>query len=473
MRVAVVGGGIAGLAAAWELRRDGAEVVVIEREPRLGGKIRTVRRDGFVFEAGADSFLETRPEPSALCRDLGLDRELVRARPGGAYVWARGALRPLPRGTRLLPTRLIPLLESGLLTPREKARAALDLILPGAASGEDESLGRLVERRMGRAVVDRIAAPLLAGIHAADPDRLSVAATFPALREAERSHGSLLRGLRAGGGRNVARGETSVGRATFVTLASGLDALVARIIDSLVDGLGAVELVTAAEVRAIAPTERGWRITLAHGEPIESEGLVLAVPGRVAGPLLAPHAPRAAALLASIEWVSTAVVTLAYREADAPPLPGHGFVVARDQRARITGCTWVSSKWPGRAAPGHVLLRAYLGHALDPVDLGADDAELTRLARDDLVRAMGLAAEPVLVDVARWPFSMPQLTVGHLGRMVEVERGLGRLPRLAVAGAGYRGVGIGDAVAQGRLAARSLATGAEKGFLQPDEGSRF
>jgi oxygen-dependent protoporphyrinogen oxidase len=456
--VAVVGSGIAGLAAAWELRRSGIEVVVLEREPRLGGKIRTVRREGFVFEVGAESFLATKPEALALCRELGLEAELVVARPGPVYVWARGALHSLPRETRLLPTRIGPLLESGLLTGPEKARAALDLVLPGAATGEDESLGRLVGRRMGRAAVDRIAGPLLAGIHAADPDRLSVAATFPALQEAERSHGSLLRGLRARG----ARGRVG---SPFITLASGLETLVSRIAEVLG---GAIQ--TSAEVTAIEPAPHGWRITAGDGSTLEAEGLVLTVPSWVAGPLLAPHSARAAELLESIEWVSTVVVTLAYREADAPPLAGHGFVVARDQRARITGCTWVSSKWPGRAPAGHVLLRAYLGHALDPVDLGADDTELAKLARDDLARAMGLGAEPVLMDVTRWPRAMPQLVVGHLGRIAEAERHLARLPRLALAGPG---VGIADAVARGRRAARSAALGVEQGFLQPDEGSRF
>jgi oxygen-dependent protoporphyrinogen oxidase len=451
-----VGGGIAGLASAWALSRAGHEVALLESEPRLGGKIRTERDAGFLFEAGPDSFLTTKPHAVALCRELGLGAELVEARPGKAYVWARGTLHPIPAGTRLLPTRLGPLIASRLFSLAEKSRIVADLLLPGGAAAGDESLGRLVTRRMGRAMVERLAGPLLAGIHAADPDRLSVEATFPILLEAERRHGSLIRGLRAIG--------PAAPRAAFATLAGGLGTLV----DRLAERLAGADLRTGARVRELARAGDAWKLELDHGT-IETDGIVLAVPAHVAATLLAGVASRAAALLAGVEWVSTAVITLGYRAADAPALSGHGFVVALDQPARITGCTWVSSKWPGRAPEGHVLLRAYLGHALQPVDLEADDVALAGSARADLARAIGLAADPVLEDVARWPSAMPQLAVGHRARVAAVERELARLPGVALAGAGVRGSGIPGSIAQGLAAAAKV----QEGFLQPERGSLF
>lgn len=461
MKVGVLGGGIAGLAATWALARGGHAVTLLERDPRVGGKIRTLTRAGFRFEAGPDSFLTTKPHALELCRALGLEDELVRAAPGPTYVWSRGRLYRLPRGTRLLPTRLGPLLASDLLTPLEKARAAFDLFLPGGGGEGDESLASLVGRRMGRAVVDRIAAPLLAGIHAADPERLSVHATFPALRDAERSHGSLMRGLGA-------QAEPAPSAPPFATLAGGLERLVERLVASLTG----VDLRTDSEVTALIRHGSGWRIAAGGAPEIDAEAIVVAVPSWAAAPLLAPHAPRAAALLGAVEWVSTAVVTLGYHAGDAPPLAGHGFVVARDQPARITGCTWVSAKWPGRAPEGTVLLRAYLGHAGDPLELAASDEALAALARADLARAIGLAAEPILVDVARWPRAMPQLEVGHLARLEAAERELARLPRIALAGAGYRGSGIPDCVAQALRAADLVTSEAADGVLQKSDRTR-
>ncbi len=463
MRIAVVGGGVTGLVAAWSLARAGRDVVLLEADDRLGGKIRTERREGFLFETGPDSFLTTKPEAAALCAALGLAGELVTPRPGRARVWARGALHPLPDGTRPLPTRLTPLLASRLFTWPEKARIAADLVLPGGAPAGDESLGRLVKRRMGRAMVDRLAAPLLAGIHAADPDLLSVEATFPALLEAERRHGSLLRGLRrsaaAGRGRRVPGGDAAP---PFATLASGLESLVGALAGALARESPGAQVRTGAPVRALAASGGGWRIAL-DGEEVEAEGLVLAVPAHTAGRLLAGASPAAAALLDRWSSVSTAVVTLGYRSAEVPPLEGHGFVVAGDQPARITGCTFVSSKWPGRAPDGHALLRVYLGHARRPVDLSAADDTLAAIARKDLERAAGIAAEPVLQDVARWPRAMPQYAVGHLSRVAAVRREVAGLPPLALAGAGYEGTGLSDCVRQGAAAVWTLG----QGVLQP------
>ena len=453
MRIAVVGGGIAGLAAAWDLCRAGHAVTLLEADARLGGKIRTERAGGFLFEAGPDSFLSTKPHAVALCAGLGLADEIVAALPGKSYVWARGALHPIPDGVRPLPTRLLPILRSRLFSLPEKARIAADLVLPGRAPAADESLGRLVARRMGRAMVDRLAGPLLAGIHAADPDRLSVESTFPALLEAERRSGSLLRGL---------HGRVPAGGPAFATLTSGLETMVA----ALARALAGVDVRLNASVRGLAPAAGTWRLAL-DGVELEADGVILAVPSYEAARLLAEAAPGPAATLAAMEWASVAVVTLGYRAADAPSLSGHGFVVAQDQPACITGCTWVSSKWPGRAPEGHVLLRAYLGHAARPLDLEQSDETLTGIAREDLARAMGLAADPVLARVARWPRAMPQLAVGHGARMTATAGELAPLPPITLAGAGYYGTGVPDCIRQGLAASRRLGEGIVQREHQP------
>jgi len=442
----VVGGGIAGLTAAWAMAREGRPVTLVERESRLGGKIRTERVDGFVIEHGPDSFLVGKPAALELCRELGLGDRIVAQRAAGPVrVWARNGLHPLPAGVRLVPTRVGPLLGSPLLSPGEALRAAADLVLPAGAARRagDISLAALVAPRMGRAVLDRIVAPVAAGIHAADPSRMSVEATFPRLFAA--AGGSLMRGLR--GKRDA------VERAAFVSLDGGMDLLV----DALAEALRTADVRLGRAVLAVESAAGGYAVRLDDGETLQAETLVLAVPPPVAARLLAPLAPLAARLLSGIGAVSTAAVALGYRQVDVPSLDGPGFVVARDRPARITACTWASSKWPGRAPPGHVLLRGYLGRAGEPLDPREGDAALVAAVRLDLAQAMGIHADPLLSRVARWPGGTPQLDVGHVARLAAIERDLARrAPRVVLAGAGYRGTGLPDCVAQGRAAARRV-----------------
>lgn len=448
MSVAVIGAGIAGLAAAHALAEAGEAVTVLERDAVPGGVVRTARAGGFLLEAGPESFLTTKPEALELCHALGLADRIVHLRPGlGVGVWARPGLIPLPAGIRLLPTRIGPLLRSPLFSAREKVRMAADLVLPRASGAGDETLGSLVRRRLGQAALDRLAAPLVAGIYAADPDSLSLEATFPHLLAAEREAGSLIRGLAARA--------PAPGPPPFATLADGLGTL----IDGLVARIGPARIRTGTTAAALEATEGGYAVRLADGETVPAAAVVVAVAPHAAARLLAGLAPAAAEALESIPSVSTAVVSLGYRAAEIPPLEGSGFVVARDRPAAITGCTWSSSKWPGRAPEGHALLRAYLGSAVAPLDPGAADGTLVEAVRRDLEAAMDLRAEPVLTRVDRWPRAMPQYRPGHRARLAAIEAALERHPRIALAGSGYRGVGIPDCIAQGRAAAERVAAG--------------
>ena len=447
MRIAVVGGGLTGLVAARELAGSGHDVVLLEAADRFGGVVQTVRRDGFLIETGPESFVTRKPALLDLCHELGLEGELVYGRASGrTSVYARGALRPLPAVVAFLPTRLRPLLASGILSPLETLRVAADLVLPAGQIEADATLGHVVGGRLGRAALDRLVAPLAAGIYGADPDRMSLAATYPEILEAAR-RGSLLRHA----GRSRAR-ERDPAVPPFATLRDGLGALVDRLVE---DRRGA-ELRAGVKVDRVVREREGWRLEIRGGEAIRAERLLLTVPAAEAARIVAVESPGTARLLAAFRRVSTAVVTFAW-DAGAVAVPdGNGFVVARDAGLPITACTFSSSKWPGRAPEGRVLVRAYLGRSDDPLDPRAADEDLVRRARAGLEAAAGWSAAPILSRVDRAEDAMPQYGVAHLDRVAEVERALESLPGVAVTGADYRGVGLADCVAQGRAAAQRL-----------------
>lgn len=461
-RVVIVGGGITGLAAAYALMAGPTPhdlplaCTLVERDARLGGKVRTERVQDCVVEAGPDSFLASKPAAVELCRALGLTDRLIATLPGRTvYVAARGQLHPLPPGLALgIPTQPWPVVRTSLLSPAAKARMAWDLVLPRRAPDGDETVGSFIARRLGRAAVDRLVGPLLAGIYAGDADALSLRATFPQLQQWETDHRSLI--LAAMTQRRRAAAAGNGGGPMFLGLAGGLSGM----IDALQKALAGTEMVTGQPVVRIdrATTAAPYAVHLGDGRTLDADGVLLAAPAFNTADLLEPLAPSVAALLRKIPYASTASVTLAYRRREiAHPLTGHGFVVARREPLQITACTWVSSKWPDRAPSGLALLRCYLGSAGRDAIVAEDDARLAAAAQADLARVMGINAAPVFTHIARWPQAMPQYLPGHLDRLDSIEAGLRSLPGIAVAGAGYRGVGIPDCIRQGTDAARRLA----------------
>jgi oxygen-dependent protoporphyrinogen oxidase len=463
MKLVVVGGGIAGLAAAHravELARErgiGLELTLLEAQARLGGTIRTERRDGFLVEGGADSFISEKPWALDLVRRLGAESRLVRTDEASrrTFVAWRGRLHPLPEGFQLLaPTRLGPLLASSLFSWPGKLRMGLDLVLPRGGD-PDESLGAFVRRRLGREALERVAQPLVAGIYTADPDALSLAATMPRFLEIERRERSVVLGMwRAARKAGVAaKGASGARWSLFVTLAGGMEKLVRMLAERLPEG--AVRL--GERVTEVARAGAGWRITAASGATFDADRVVLACESYQTARLLRYLDPSLALLLEDIPYASSAVVTLAFRREDiAHALDGFGFVVPRAEGRPIIACTFSSVKYAGRAPDGHVLLRAFVGGALDEAALDADDARLIAVARAQLAELLGARGEPELASVSRHRRSMPQYHVGHLARVEAVELGLRRHPGLALAGAAYRGVGIADCVRSGESAAEGL-----------------
>ena len=450
-RVAVVGGGIAGLAAALRVRecRPEAAVTLLEASPRLGGTMATVHTQGFAIETGADSFITDKPWALALCDRLGLAADLTGTREGDrrTHVAWNDNLHPLPEGFLLLaPTALGPLVRSSLFSWAGKLRMGLDLVLPRGPHDRDESLAAFVRRRLGREALERVADPLVSGIYTGDPERLSVAATMPRFRELEDAHRSIILALRHTAD---ARGVAGARYGLFVSHRLGMGALVDAFAARL--PAGTVRLGT----RVVALERRGsaWRLD-AGGEALEVDAVVLACPAPASADLLAATDPPVAALLRGIPHASSAIVTLGVRTQDLPRgLPGFGFVVPAVARRDVLAATFSSRKWIGRAPDGFELVRVFVGGVRRADMMERDDAALIATACAELRHFVGLAGDPVLARVDRWVGSMPQYEVGHRARVDAIEARIAALVGVSLAGNAYRGVGIPDCVRSGEAAA--------------------
>ena len=452
MRIAVVGGGIAGLAAARRLEAlvPEAELTLLEGDSRLGGKILTEHAAGFLVEGGPDSFLSRKVRGPELCQELGLGDELVGRRPENARTFVRrhGELHPLPAGlTGVVPTDLDALADTPLLSPAGRERLSAEGDLPPAPVGEDESVASFFTRRLGPEAYEALVEPLTTGIYAGDGDRLSLAATFPVLRALELEHGSVIRGLLA------QPAPTGGALPPFVALRAGLGALV----DALVGSLRRTTVRTAVPVAALERGGDGYVLALAGRERVQADGVVLATPAFAAAELLDGLDGDLADAHAEIPYASSSLVSLGYRDEDVPhPLDGYGYVVPRAEGSDALACSWTSSKWEGRAPEGFALLRVHSGRFGGRDTSREPDDELVALAREE-VRVLGVTADPAFVRIHRWPRSMPQYLLGHVERVERIEAALEAHPGLAVAGAAYRGVGVPDCVASGEAAAGSLA----------------
>jgi len=444
--VAIVGGGIAGLAAAYELQRRGVSVQVLEAAARVGGVISSDRFDGWVVDGGPDSMLVQKPAAVALCRDLGLgDRLIHTLPPRTAYVMRAGQLHPLVEGSFLgFPLTAAGLIRSPIFSAAGKMRMALEPFMPRRSGDEDESIGAFVRRRFGKEAVDYLAEPLLAGIHAGDVERLSIRALFPRLVDAEHHAGSVLRAFRALRSRPSSNG-------AFVSLPGGTGEL----IDTLATALDGT---ICLDVRVNALHRIGMlRIETSRG-PIDARAVILAVPAYVAGSLLRGFDTTLAAFCDAVPYASTATVALGFRrEHVAHPLAGTGFVVPRVERRGLLAATWISSKWPGRAPDGHVLLRGFLGGGRDPHRLDDSDQMLIDTTRHELGALLGISAEPLFVRVYRFTKQSPQYEVGHLERVAQIEQRLAAIPGVFVTGSGFRAIGIPDCVADARATAAIAA----------------
>ncbi len=461
--VLVVGGGITGLAAAWELT-GGAEgpasarVLLVEGAERLGGKVGTHVSDGFVAEEGPDSLVAYRPAALELIGEVGLADDVIGVSGRHpVHVRSRGRLEPLPHGMGMvLPTRLGPFVRTRILTAREKLRAAVDLVLPRQLGASDTSIGAFLRRRLGAGMVERFADPLVGGIYGARVDELSLDALLPSLRDNERDHRSLiLAGLALG--RAARKGAVVRGASSpFRTLRRGLGTLPAALGRLLAERGAEVRLntvVTALDQHDATTGPIG--VTLSDGGTVLVDAAILAGGVASSAALLAAGHPAAAAALRGIPLASVAVVTLGFEAgAFAQPPASQGWLEA--DPAPISGVTIVSAKWENRAEGDRVLLRAFVPDRA-PGAIDAPDEELLRLVLAHVGGVLGIQREPILTRVTRWRDVMPRYTVGHLDRVAAVDAALGDGP-VRVAGSALRGVGVPDCIADGRRVARALST---------------
>lgn len=441
--IAIIGGGISGLSAAFELAQRRIPFQLFEASARAGGLIRTDHHEGFVIDAGPDSMLASKPAARTLCREVGLDSSLLQMmEPRTAYVLDRNRLYPLPSPSVLgIPLTRAAALQFRLLPLRARMRVLVEPYAPHGSQA-DESIASFFRRRFGHLTVERVAQPLLGGIHAGDVESLSMRSLFPALKDAE-SRGGLIRDLRR-------RQQPSGG--LFHSLTGGMATLPAAIVRALPAGT----IHSGTTVERITTTTDGWRVDTSAGTHHVS-GVLLATPIAATARLLAAVDSDAARLCGQVPHAASASIALAWhREEIGHQLSGSGFVVARDE-SRITASTWTSSKWPGRSPEGYTLLRAFVGGVRDPNAIDLSDDELIQVARRDLGRVLRISAGPRFARVYRWRDASPQLNVGHDERVREVERRLAAHRGLFATGRGLRSVGIPDCVADARLVAGSAA----------------
>ncbi|MCE9548421.1 MAG: protoporphyrinogen oxidase [Planctomycetia bacterium] len=488
-RLIVIGGGISGLAAACRLRElaPAADVTLLEAGTRVGGLLQTSRRDGFLIEHSADSFVTDVPWATDFCRRHGLETQLIPTQPIGrrAFIAWRGRLLPVPAGfTLMAPARLWPVVTSPLLSVRGKLRLLCEPFIGRRGLDEpEESLAEFATRRLGREAFERIVQPLVSGVYSADPTKLSVAAALPRFVEMERTHGSLWRAARHAATKRAAA-KTALGsqEATgnsqesgaryglFVAPRGGMSSLVEAIAASLPSS--AIRL--NSPVTAIERAGRGgWNVHLVdEAEPLFADALVLATPAPAAAKLLMPLDAEAGRLCGGVPHTGCAVVALGYRADANTRLPeGFGFVVPAIERRPILAASFSSAKFPDRAAAGHLLVRVFIGGAERQDLLSCSDEELRRIAVEQLAELAGLKNPPELTEISRYPNSMPQYHVGHAARVIQLEERIAALGPLALAGNAYHGVGIPHCIRSGERAAeetlqRARVPGAERSAAQ-------
>ncbi|MBZ5565728.1 MAG: protoporphyrinogen oxidase [Acidobacteriia bacterium] len=471
-RIVVVGGGVAGLAAAYALaraRQTGVPVeeLLIEGKKRLGGVILTERVEGFIIEAGPDSFLEQKPEAAALCRELGLGDDLIGSNDHArrTYILHHGRLAALPDGLMLLvPTRIWPMVTTPLLPLRSKLGVAREWFTSPANHREpDESVASFVRRHFGDAMLENIAAPLLAGVYGGDSEKLSVRSVLPRFWEMEKKYGSLTRAtLRAMKQRRAASaGAGNSSPPLFMTLRDGLDQLTAKLAGFPDESRVHLD----RRVLAIEPSPGGpggqadscsrrFQIHAEGNVTWDADAVVLAMPAKECARVLASLDPKLSALLADIPYSSSMTISLAYGAGARAQLPpGFGFLVPHHEGRRMLACTFVHTKFDGRVPEGKSLLRCFLGGAHDPDVLNLTDEEAVALVRKELREILNFSAEPLFARVHRWPASMAQYVVGHAARLEEIRARLEEHPGLFLAGNAYSGIGISDCIRTGRAAA--------------------
>jgi protoporphyrinogen/coproporphyrinogen III oxidase len=456
-KIAIVGGGISALACAVNLKEKGFDFTVFEKEPSAGGKLFTERIGDLTVEGGPDSFLPEKFWSVQLIKKVGLAGDMLCSNDEfkGTFIYSGGRLHRLPEGVMLMvPTMIMPLVTSRLISWPGKIRMGLELFVPRRKDRKDESLAEFVTRRLGKECLDKIAEPLVAGIHTSNPDNMSVRAIFPRFIDMEQKSGSLIRGMIDAMRKMPAPNPSGPAMTYFMSLRGGMKELVRGCLSYA----GVERVKTGAAVVSVAKKEDGYRLTFSDGSAADFDAVVLATPSYVTRDLLETIDGGLCEMLSAIAWSSSATVSLAFRKRDlTKPLRGFGFIVPRVENRRINACTWSSIKWSHRAPEDTLLIRSFVGGGHHEELVTLSDDELLATVLEELRDIVGIAAEPLFFKVYRWFKGMPKYTVGHLDRIAAIDEKLKGHRGLFLIGCSYRGIGIGDCVKSGFDAATAIA----------------
>ncbi len=459
LSVVIVGGGITGLAAAWYMEQAARpagmdlSVVIVERENVLGGKLSTLNEDGFIVESGPDGFLTRKPWALELAKEVGIADDVIYMQTSGASLLRKGRLHRIPPGLMgPAPASRRDVWNASFLSWRGKLRASLEPLVRKRTARGRESLGGFLSRRVGAELTDTFLEALTAGVYGGDLYDMSLDALFPMLEEWEQRYGSIMRGMREA--RKAARGSEQPPSA-FFSFSGGTQ----RLVQAVVERLERTKIVsgrTAVAVERIVEASPRYRVALDDERSFGADAVVLATPAQDAGGLVGPFAPGLSQLLRRMRSSPAVSVFLAFRRQDvAHPLDGSGFLAPRSEAGSVAGCTWMSSKWPGRSPQGYVLLRAFV-RTEDDASPGRSDAELAETACEALRPLLGMSGVPERSWVRRWTDGLPQYKVDHTEWLGSVEKELATHAGLFLCGASYGGVGVPDCIRQGRDAAERV-----------------
>ena len=459
-RVVIVGGGIAGLTSAFYLQKMildyhlPIEIQLIESSHRLGGKLQTVRRDGFTIERGPDSFLAEKSSLIRLAKEVGMDDQLVQNPIGKLFVIVNDTLHAMPGGSIMgIPTEIGPFITTGLFSIPGKLRAAADFILPKSERGKDQSLGQFFRRRLGDEVVENLIEPLLSEIYAGDIDQLSLMATFPQFYEVEQKYRSLILGMkRATPAQSKQKDIKDNKKGGFLTFKTGLQSFV----EAIEAKLDPQCILKGHRVDKIMKLTDDYEVFLNNGESVKADAIIAATPHQITQLMFADY--RMFDLFKTFPSVSVATIALAFpQEAIKNDINGTGFVVSRNSDYSITAGTWTHKKWEHTVPEGKVLLRCYIGRSGDETIVDLSDDQIINIVLDDLKKTMTITRNPDFSIVSRWKDAMPQYTVGHKLRLATIKEQLKKeLPGVFLAGASYGGVGVPDCIDQGEEAVRNV-----------------
>ena len=465
-RIAIIGGGIAGLSTAYYLHKLSQEtgqplqITLLEKEQRMGGSILTERVDEFLMEGGPDCFISEKPWALRLCRELGLEGEVVGTNQEFRrtfILWA-GRLHEIPEGFMLLaPTSLWPFVASSLFSFPGKLRMGLDLVIPRKRSNTEESLAGFVRRRLGREALERIAEPLVAGIHAGDPETMSLKSTFPRFIDLEQDYRSLIWGMRQ---RKKQFANVTARHTMFITLREGMEGMISVLKNILPPACCSLKQEVAGLERGADKSTKNPLYCISikgKKQPLEADAVVMATPAFITAALLQGFDNHIARELNTIPYCSTATINLVYERSQIKhPLDGYGFVVPRLEKRNIMAATFSSIKFPGRAPQGKALLRCFVGGAKNESIVSWGDSELLPAVKEDIEEILEIQGKPILSRIYRWKKSMPQYTLGHEERVSLIEQGLSNYPGLFLTGSAYRGIGISDCIHEAELTAEQV-----------------